>query len=531
MKYPNEYMSDMRDGVIYARVSTDKQVQEGDGLNSQVKLCLGYAANHGINIKKTFKDEGVSGKTDKRPELELLYQYAKQYKDEGKSEPLIVLFYDISRLARHNFHYYSIKEKLEKLGCSVRNIKQEFEDTPNGRLMEAISVSFAAYDRENNNERTINMMRAKTAEGYWVYGSVPVGYKPGPIKGIKIPDPASQYAVKQALELFSQGQFKNYVEMAKFLNAQKILNHKCKRQNFDGERAKTIVRWAWFYAGFVELPSRDISRRKGLHEAIISVEVMENIERRLSGQKIASYRKNAKDFPLRGSVYCCLCGKLMTAAHCNGYPYYYCKTKDCTMKNKNIKRDAMHEQFEELLSLASPSQELIARSREMFSEIWAQEWRDLQQERHQWGVEVKGLDTQIQACVEQLTSSSHRSVKKAIEKHIRILSERQELLKAKIKEYQHARNDLEPVLNKVLDLLQNPKGIWNEADLQMRHTIQHLIFPDGLIYDAKDKNFRKPEKAPLFTLIEETAEEKPEMARPAGFEPATPGSGNQCSIP
>ncbi len=51
-----------KEGVIYTRVSSLKQVTQGSGLDSQYSACLKYAKENNIKIIKTFKDAAMSGK-------------------------------------------------------------------------------------------------------------------------------------------------------------------------------------------------------------------------------------------------------------------------------------------------------------------------------------------------------------------------------------------------------------------------------------------------------------------------------------
>ena len=48
----------MTDCYIYTRVSTSKQVTEGNGLDSQLRRCLNYAKDNNYNVIKTYKEEG-----------------------------------------------------------------------------------------------------------------------------------------------------------------------------------------------------------------------------------------------------------------------------------------------------------------------------------------------------------------------------------------------------------------------------------------------------------------------------------------
>ena len=47
--------------VVYLRVSTGKQVEEGLGLVDQEHACRAWARQHGHQVVAVFRDEGVSG--------------------------------------------------------------------------------------------------------------------------------------------------------------------------------------------------------------------------------------------------------------------------------------------------------------------------------------------------------------------------------------------------------------------------------------------------------------------------------------
>ena len=64
-----------KEGVIYTRVSSNKQVFDGSGLDSQYSACLKYASDNNINIIKTIVDPGYSGKSQNRPGVEELWNF------------------------------------------------------------------------------------------------------------------------------------------------------------------------------------------------------------------------------------------------------------------------------------------------------------------------------------------------------------------------------------------------------------------------------------------------------------------------
>ena len=52
-----------KEGIIYTRVSSNKQVTDGHGLDGQYSACLRYAEENNIKVIKTIIDPGYSGKS------------------------------------------------------------------------------------------------------------------------------------------------------------------------------------------------------------------------------------------------------------------------------------------------------------------------------------------------------------------------------------------------------------------------------------------------------------------------------------
>lgn len=80
--------------VIYCRVSSQKQLREGDGLESQRARCEEFARFRNLTVVEIFRDE-ASGSAINRPAMKAMIAFLK-----SKREPYIVIIDDISRLAR-----------------------------------------------------------------------------------------------------------------------------------------------------------------------------------------------------------------------------------------------------------------------------------------------------------------------------------------------------------------------------------------------------------------------------------------------
>jgi len=59
----------MKKALIYARVSTDEQAQEGMSIDTQINRCTRWAEENGYAIVGVYKDEGKSATNMNRASL------------------------------------------------------------------------------------------------------------------------------------------------------------------------------------------------------------------------------------------------------------------------------------------------------------------------------------------------------------------------------------------------------------------------------------------------------------------------------
>ena len=62
--------------IIYCRVSSQRQVDEGHGLEGQEKSCRNYAISKGYTIDRVFHESAVSGGDFSRPAMNELIEYS-----------------------------------------------------------------------------------------------------------------------------------------------------------------------------------------------------------------------------------------------------------------------------------------------------------------------------------------------------------------------------------------------------------------------------------------------------------------------
>lgn len=307
----------------------------------------------------------------------------------------------------------------------------------------------------------------------------------------------------------------SYADVARFINEHGVTNCKGKPVRFTGCKVKDLLKSSWYHAGFVQLPKRDVSRRLGKHKAIISAEILENIELRLQGGKIRKYRKNMNEhFPLKGHVACSGCGEKMRASYSNRndtYGYYCCRNKSCDMNCRHIPHRTMHEQFSRLMKSITPNEGVADRAAAILKEVWKEECDAFMRERQSWGIEASKLEEKIEACVQELINTREEQIKVALKKQIEKFTRRHEVLKKKITDYSEVRDDFGTILEQVLQVVRRPHEIWAKANLQLKQALQRLVFPKTLLYAPNERKFRNAESGGVYRLFEKRSLENEGM--------------------
>lgn len=472
--------------LIYCRVSSEKQKKEGHGLDSQEHRCSEFSRHSGYGDPDRVFRDSFTGEGDfmKRPAMAEMLAYM----DSKPHKKFIVIFDDLKRFARDVIFHWKLRKELDVRNAIPKCLNFNFEDSPEGEFIETVLAAHGQLERKQNLRQVIQKQKARLERGYWPFNPPP-GYVhvKNAIHGkLLTPKKPTADIIKKALNGFADGRFKSQEDVRKFLQKRKFCNSKLVFL----EKVRRLLRRV-IYAGYIEYPKWDVSRRKGHHEALISLRTYEKIQHKLNiNFRYSNPRKDIReDFPLRGLILCASCRRPHTAAWSKGrsnyFAYYRCKTRGCIDYNKSIKKDFIEGEFEKILIGIKPKKEILALTRAITLDNWKTKMAENNDVRKEYESELLKNKKEIDIFLDRIGKTSNEKIINTYEKKIEALDNEQSLLEEKIAKYKSPKVDFETALNEVFSLLKNPYLKWENGDINDKRLVFKLIFIDRLVYGRK----------------------------------------------
>lgn len=464
----------MKSAVIYARVSGERQVSEGNGIASQIHRCEQYCALKNYTVKQIFKDEGVSGKIENRPGVVELLAYLTQNKGTA------IIVDDQKRLARDIQVYLHLKQAIKALNCTIEYLNHTFDDSPESNFIETILASTAQLEREQGARQVRQKMKARLEAGFWIH-KVPIGYKIMKVGSDKLPVIVEPHAsiVKEMYEKFVSRELKSISDCLEFLT------------NYGIKTSKSAVHKMIhnvLYAGYLEYPNWEVPLTKAKHEPIISFELFKKAQELvLDGSK---FKKSNHDFELKGYVICSECGNNLTAGYStsrNGtkHGYYMCQGRKCPLKSKTFRKHQLEGDFVNLLKnieITDPEFYILAK------DVWLEAIGAVKQtwieRRTQMIDRISVIDKEIVNLVNRISKTGNDLIAETFENRIGDLDKERIILREKIRLSQEP--DLvraESIYNQVIQDYRNVSNQWISTDKQGKSLIFQRVFEGRITVD------------------------------------------------
>jgi DNA invertase Pin-like site-specific DNA recombinase len=146
----------MTRAVIYCRVSTTA----GQSVEMQLRDLRQLAEQRGFEIVGEYCDEGVSGSSDSRPQLDRMLADAQRGKFQA------ILIWRLDRLGRSLQHLVRLFESFRAWNVALISFGEGLDfSTSMGKLFYQLSGAFAEFERDCIRERVKAGMRNARAKG------------------------------------------------------------------------------------------------------------------------------------------------------------------------------------------------------------------------------------------------------------------------------------------------------------------------------------------------------------------------------
>lgn len=470
--------------VIYCRVSTKEQVEEGNSLTTQEKICKEYALNHSYEVVEVFIEQGESAKTQNRTEFQRLLNFCTNKKNNIQT----VIAYKIDRISRNIDDYSQIRVLLKRYGVEIKSTSEHFENTPAGRFMENIIANVAQFDNDVRTERSINGMRDAMREGRYVW-KAPLGYS-----NMKIGNKSTIVQNEKAHVVR-----KTFEEVAKNKHSVDVIRRYMYKQGLTMKNGKPITRSYLYqllknelYAGWI-IKLRE--RHKGLFDPIVSEELYEQVQRVLKKRSRSNklYLVENPDFPLRRFMIH-PSGTKATGYWARGrnkqYPYY----RFMGIKKSDVAIKKVEQAFKAFLNNHALSSEHITYFKTTLENTLNS---SLNQELH--------TAKQLKAKIEDLTKRQTALIEKngkgiisdsVLRRHLNIIEQELTDTYAELLKLPDNVESIDQLIYFTVDFLKNPAEIWEKASFQQKLKFQWFEFPQGVIYE--NGKFRTKKIASIF---------------------------------
>ena len=338
-------------GLYYRLSQEDERQGESVSIDNQRTILRKYAEERGFEIHDEYIDDGISGTTFQRPEVQRLLDDAKT----GVINTIIVK--DLSRFGRN---YIEVGQYVDYVfpAFGIRfiaiqdNVDTENRDSGAMEMMPIMNV-FNEWHAANTSKKIRAVRRSNAKEGIYTAKKASYGYKMGTDKKrAPVIDEETAPIVKRIFEMYASGMSPR--KISEVLNLEGIPSPATYAYTQSGQKPKPNVMGLWtavtiremlnkiIYIGhmpqlrWTSLSYKNHKRfRKdesewtvvyNNHEPIISQELWDKVQERK--KSVAQGRKTKIGFthPLSGFLFCSDCGnkmKLCTSVSRKGTRLYH----------------------------------------------------------------------------------------------------------------------------------------------------------------------------------------------------------------
>ncbi len=396
---------------LYARKSSESDERQTMSIDSQIKEMTELAVKEGLQIRDIRSESHSAKDSGIRPIFKQLIT------DIGRGEFGGILTWAPDRLSRNAGDLGQLVDLMDQGKLQqIRTYSQTFTNDPGQKFLLMILCSQAKLENDQKGINVKRGIRAKCEMG-WRPGPAPIGYMNVSQGGIKkiIQDPERADSIKEMFELFGEGCYYGR-DLKRMFDKEGVTTPNGKQVPLS--MIYRVLKNSFYYGEF-EYPKDTGNWYEGAHEPLISKELFDKVQVKMTVPEKAPWRSVELDY--RNVFKCGECGYNITgelkrrklkSGRYREHIYYHCVRtpfKKCN-QNKYMSQKELEDEVVRFISENTDDLEIsdkLKKSIEQYERL-----RDTVLDNHKIFHHTKDLD--LVGYAKKVTTSGSRDAKREL---------------------------------------------------------------------------------------------------------------------
>ena len=514
--------------IIYARVSTEEQKKDGNGINAQITDCKNRAKRNEVEVINIYTDEAISWTDLTRPWFNTAIKFIEQQNKKGNFIEYFICN-STSRFSRSPelWKTFDMVGRVQIAWAKLVSVGNGWvieTNTEEWLIQSTLSFMSDALESMKWSKRVKYGLKWKIYEWLRPFSQCPMWYERIVIerwgRNIKklIRKEPHATILADGLKLFADWSLMTKHDLFLYFEEQWLRSNS--KKNKQEKLHKSVVYntildlWKLYvYAGYLTYPPLWINELiPADHPALIDLDTLSKIMKRLSydketvNQETKKYDMDSQDYPLTRILQCEECWRWVTKRKSKSktwdyHHYYGCNNPDCTLHKKSIKRDEVHNAVREKLTTLSVWDKMIKVLELVYKEELQLITKDKKVRNKSKEERIANLQKEMKALENIMEKITNDQLFQKKQEEWAKLNQEVENIHKEIDDQDFQKDEQDKVFNEAKTILCNPAAIRDFGDAELKQLVIRVCFNNKIMY-KKNQGLHTPEISGIYLAKE-----------------------------